>query len=166
MVFINTDSCNGCVECVGVCPNGAIILQNHHAFIDQELCQDCEICVDSCPQGAILAGEPVPVGSQIIKIPATAPAEIVAVPKESSYAPLRNAVLPAIGSAILWTGREIVPRLANLAMDYLDRQLLSPKPDLNDQTIQMRNRRLSGQRSSMPGKGRRRRKRQHRKMYK
>jgi len=156
MVFIKSGICNGCGECISVCPNSALILQNNHAFIDQELCQECEVCVDYCPQGAILTGEPVPVKKDVIRIPSTAPVEIISVPEQPRQPRLQSAVLPAIGSALLWTGREIVPRLADLAIGYLDRRFQSPKTDLKDRTIQMRTRRSSGQR----GKGRRRRQRQ------
>ena len=158
MVFVNTDICNGSGECISVCPNGAVILQNNHAFIDQELCQECEICVDSCPQGAIQRGEPAPAGSKGINIPTATPIEITAVPDESHHTLLRNEVLPAVGSALLWTGREIVPRLANLAIDYLDRRIQSTKPDLKDQNIQIRGGCSSGQRNQ--GREHRRQKRQ------
>jgi Fe-S-cluster-containing hydrogenase component 2 len=135
MVFVNTDVCNGCGECISVCPSGAILLQNNHAFIDQELCQACETCVDSCPLGAILVGEPLPVGSKIIKIPSSASGEIVPASEQFQRTALRNAVLPMIGSAILWTGRELVPRLADLALRYID-QRVQPSRSVRTQKLE------------------------------
>ena len=161
MIFVNIDFCNGCGECVSVCPNSAMILKNNHAFIDQELCQECEACVDSCPQGAILVAESAPIDSEIINVSAV-PTEISIVSEQSHYSSIQNAVLPAIGSALMWTGREVIPRLANLAINYLEQRLQSSPSEFTQQNIKMRNWRPSGQR----GKGRRRRQRQHRKMYK
>jgi NAD-dependent dihydropyrimidine dehydrogenase PreA subunit len=158
-MYVSADLCNGCGECVSVCPNGALTLQNQRVFIDQELCQACEVCVDSCPQGAILTGEPALTRSEVVKISSAVPVEIVAEPAEPRHSTLRDVALPAIGSALLWTGREIVPRLADLAIDYLDQRIQAPKPDLNDQKIQMRAQQSSGQRR----KGRRYRRQQRRK---
>ena len=162
MIFVNIDFCNGCGECVSVCPNSAMILKNNHAFIDQELCQECEACVDSCPQGAILVAESAPIDSEIIRVPAAVPAELSIVSEQPRYTSIQNAVLPAIGSALMWTGREVIPRLANLAINYLEQRLQSSPSEFTQQNIKMRNWRPSGQR----GKGRRRRQRQRRKMYK
>ena len=158
MIFVNIDFCNGCGECVSVCPNGAMILKDNLAFIDQELCQECEVCVDSCPKGAILVAESAPIDSEIIRVPA----ELPIVSEQPRYTSIQNAVLPAIGSALMWTGREVIPRLANLAINYLEQRLQSSPSEFTHQNIKRRNRRPSGQR----GKGRRRRQHQRRKMYK
>jgi ferredoxin len=159
MVIVNSTICNGCGECVAVCPNGAIILQHDLALIDQELCQGCEICRDACPQGAILVDENAQYGREVIQVPSVAPAEIAAVPEQSLHTPLQDAVLPAIGSTLLWTGREILPRLANLALDYLDQRIQSPGSGATNPNIQMRDRRTA----HSEGNGRRRRQRQYRK---
>jgi Fe-S-cluster-containing hydrogenase component 2 len=159
MIFVNYEVCNGCGECVSVCSTGAMILQNNHAFIDQELCQGCEICVETCPQGTILVREPVPTGSRVIKVVSAAPAKIAAVPEQPHHTHLQNTVLPAIGSALLWTGKEVIPRLANLALDFLDRQLQSPETDRYNPNVKLRNRRTTHSKWN----GRRRRQRQQRK---
>ena len=39
---------------------------------------------------------------------------------------LRNAALPAVGAALLWIGRELVPHLGNLTLNFLDRRTQSP----------------------------------------
>jgi ferredoxin len=159
MVFVNTEFCNGCGDCVSVCPNGAMILQNNHAFIDQELCQGCEICVDSCLQGAILIGERAPIGSEVIKIPSVAPKEIATVPEQYHHTSLQNAILPTIGSALMWTARELIPRLADLALGYVDRRIQSSHP-IPIQTLE----RQRNSPDSIPMHGRRRRKRRRRRI--
>lgn len=159
MVFVNTEMCNGCGECVSVCPNGAMILQNNRAFIDQELCKGCEICVDSCLQGAILTDERAPTGSEVIKIPSAAPKEIAAVPEQYHHTSLQNAILPTIGSALMWTGRELIPRLADLALRYMDRRIQSSHPIPTKTLKRQRNRQ-----DSMPMQGSRRRKRRRRRI--
>ena len=45
--------CNGCGDCVDICPVDAISMQSHLACIDEETCIDCGACVDACPVNAI-----------------------------------------------------------------------------------------------------------------
>jgi hypothetical protein len=40
---------------------------------------------------------------------------------------LRSRVLPVFGAALAWAGREIVPRLADLLLDTLDRHTTRPQ---------------------------------------
>jgi Fe-S-cluster-containing hydrogenase component 2 len=123
MVIINDAKCNGCGICVDVCPTGALILQNNHAFIHQELCQECHNCIEACPQGAILVGENQPVSGEVIRIPANPEPALNTLTEPAERMPLREMFIPAIGSILLWTGREIVPRIADLALGALDRRI-------------------------------------------
>lgn len=50
--IVNKDKCDGCGECVEVCPVGAIQIQKGKAIVSDN-CIDCSICVRSCPNGAI-----------------------------------------------------------------------------------------------------------------
>lgn len=51
---IDRNSCNGCSECIRVCPHDAIFLDNTgKAVIDQSKCQQCAKCVLACPNSAI-----------------------------------------------------------------------------------------------------------------
>lgn len=161
MIVVNYEDCKGCAACVDACPVGAILLQNNTVFIDQEICEGCLTCVEACPQGALVyvAVEPRP--EKAILIPEAAPVEVISIQDQSDSASLRSLALPALSSVLLWTGREIVPRLADIALRYLDRRLQPPESDLNHQNMLMR-----GQHSSVPGRGRRRRQRRRQKMYK
>jgi len=51
--IVDKDKCDGCGECVDVCPVDAIELQSEKAVINDE-CIDCGICVETCPNEAIL----------------------------------------------------------------------------------------------------------------
>ncbi len=47
-------SCNGCGECVRICPNDAVYLDHlGKAAIDLSKCTKCGNCVAACPNSAI-----------------------------------------------------------------------------------------------------------------
>lgn len=48
-----TDLCIGCSHCTGVCPTGAIHVQNGHPVLDSNRCVDCGRCYLACPVSAI-----------------------------------------------------------------------------------------------------------------
>jgi len=53
-IFVETNSCVGCGDCIDVCPiPNAIQLIDGRAVINAELCIDCEICIKSCTYEAI-----------------------------------------------------------------------------------------------------------------
>lgn len=54
-VVLDFDLCTGCGRCVGVCPAGAIVLDEllKKAVIDDKVCIDCGICIESCKKGAL-----------------------------------------------------------------------------------------------------------------
>ncbi|NMC20346.1 MAG: 4Fe-4S binding protein [Thermogutta sp.] len=51
--IVNTETCNGCGECVQACPLDAITIQNEKAVVDADVCGDCGACVDVCPTQSI-----------------------------------------------------------------------------------------------------------------
>ena len=158
MVYVNDAICNGCGECIEVCPTGALILQTNHAFIDQDLCLECYACVESCPQGAIILSAEMPINQDVIKIPEAVPDYSVSQIQHSEQISVRDMILPTISSMLLWTGRELVPRLADMALGYLDRRIQSSQ-SAPMQKLDMRRR---SQVSMSEREGRRKRLRQRR----
>lgn len=136
MIAINFEDCNGCGECVDICPTGAIILQNGVAVLDEAVCTNCHACVDLCPQGAIVYRESVPAEGEIIRI--SEPLSRDMAPVESDAVSARSLVLPAVGSFLLWMGREVLPRVADIALGYLDQRVQSS--NLNDSYMSVQGR--------------------------
>ena len=157
MIFVNYKDCNGCGVCLDACTFDAILLQNEKATIDQDLCDGCRVCIETCPQGAIVFREIAPVPEKVVMVPEVSPVGITPIKTQEAPNSFRSLTLPALGSVLLWTGREIIPRLANLALNYLDQRIGSADPGLTNKKSQLRE-----QRTSMPGGGRRRRQRQRR----
>ena len=159
MIMVNYEDCNGCGDCLETCTFNAILLQNDKATIDQERCEGCLACIEACHAGAIVCMEKE-IQPETILI-TTNPTEVEAKREITTKpGPIRNIVLPVLGSVLLWTGRELVPRLANLAINALDQQTLTTNPRTRRTSqpgITMQERR-----NSKPGKGRRRRLRQRR----
>ena len=69
-MWVDSDHCTGCGDCVEVCPAEAVALVEGKARVDEETCIGCGACVDACPEGAIqpvVQGElvPAPVGARL-----------------------------------------------------------------------------------------------------
>jgi len=152
LITVQTESCNGCGACVDYCPNGAILLQNGVAFISQDLCQACEACLDVCPQGALVTQEQLEPAVEIIHIPATPPVPATWTPP----APSRGGFWPAVGTFLLWTGRELGPRLAEIALSYLDQRVQATEPGVKSENLPYANQKPANRR-----RGRRLRARRH-----
>lgn len=50
-------ACIGCKKCEGVCPTGAIKVENNLAHIDYSKCIDCTKCAQVCPDKCILISD-------------------------------------------------------------------------------------------------------------
>ena len=124
MIAINTERCNGCGACVDACPNGALYLVDGQATVDSTLCYDCEACIAACPTEAILNVEQVQdLGPGEPRMPVRYPAsQVIEVDTRPEPVPFRPRILPLAGAALIWAGREIVPRLAQNVVDILDRR--------------------------------------------
>jgi ferredoxin len=155
LININLERCNGCGACVEICPEGALYLVDNKAAVDTRLCRECEACVAACPTEAITitspAASPEP---QRVLTPAPRPEPaVVRIEREMAPAPARTKVLPVVGAALTWAGRELVPRLATYLLDSLDRRMATrPTSDIA----------RSGSSSTNRGGGGRQRRHRHR----
>lgn len=58
MVTINKDTCEGCEECVNICPNEVLKMIDGKA--DPSAggeCEGCESCIGVCPSGSVTISE-------------------------------------------------------------------------------------------------------------
>lgn len=54
IITIDEDKCNGCGECVGGCPEGALqIIDGKARLVNDLFCDGLGACIGNCPQGAI-----------------------------------------------------------------------------------------------------------------
>jgi len=133
MIYVDGLRCTGCGDCLEVCPEGAISMQEVGvAFIDEALCQHCEVCVEACPEGAILTVDLVETPGRELE-PARPQVPVRSVDREADLArpSLRQVAAPAVGAALLWTGRELLPRVGRLLLELLDRRRAAESPPLS-----------------------------------
>ena len=124
MIKIDTGRCNGCGACVEICPTGAIYLVDGRAAVEQELCEECEACVAACPAEAISLLTSPEVGAEPVRVPARRPEpQVIQVKTRPTPSSFRASVLPVVGGALVWAGRELVPRLAEYFLYDLDRRV-------------------------------------------
>jgi Fe-S-cluster-containing dehydrogenase component len=132
MIVIETERCDGCGVCVDACATGAIYLVGGKAVVDDELCSDFRdemvtgtvACTAACPAKAIVLSEcPRESRQDLNRLPAQRPEpEVMVVGAKPVPASLRATVLPIVGAALAWAGREIAPRLADHLLQSLDRR--------------------------------------------
>lgn len=131
MYQVNEALCRGCAACVAACPEGAIAVVNNIAHIAADRCTGCGACAEACPEGAIRLAEPVVlarVGEPTLAVSPAAQAEPAVMRVQGELLPAAQAVTtwrsrlpapapprwpgwPAIGSALVWAGRELLPEL-------------------------------------------------------
>ncbi|MBW2061173.1 MAG: 4Fe-4S binding protein [Deltaproteobacteria bacterium] len=61
-MYIDKDLCQSCLDCLPVCPMGAIMLKDKEVIIDYEMCVECGVCrrFRICPEDAIKQVEEIP----------------------------------------------------------------------------------------------------------
>lgn len=121
MITIHAERCDGCGACLEVCPHGALYLLESRAVVDKALCRECEACVAACPTGAIVITEQATDNLPVRAPTAPTHPQVVELETQPASLPLRATVLPVVGAALSWAGRELVPRLAYYLLHGLDR---------------------------------------------
>jgi Fe-S-cluster-containing dehydrogenase component len=132
MIVIDAERCDGCGVCVDACATGAVYLVGGKAVVDDALCSDFReematstlACVAACSAEALALSEyPRESAQDLNLLPAQQPEpEVVVVGAKPVPAPVRAKVLPAVGAALAWAGREIAPRLVDHLLQSLDRR--------------------------------------------
>jgi NAD-dependent dihydropyrimidine dehydrogenase PreA subunit len=124
LIIINSSRCDGCGECVEACPAGAIYLVGGKAAVEPLLCRDCSACISACPTEALSIALPSESGVEPPPVPALRPEpQVIQVKTHPAHAPLRSGLLPVVGGALAWAGRELLPRLADYFLQDFDRRL-------------------------------------------
>jgi len=55
---VDPDKCEGCEECVDICPMEVLEMQDEKSVVvNAEDCEGCESCVEVCESGAITVTE-------------------------------------------------------------------------------------------------------------
>lgn len=52
-IEVNVETCDGCADCVDVCPTESIVIEDEKAVVDNDTCIDCGVCVDECPTDSL-----------------------------------------------------------------------------------------------------------------
>ena len=126
MIFVDNARCSGCAACMGVCPHGAIALQNGTAMIAGSLCSDCQQCLDVCPHGAIVLVEPAVADS--LPIPSNRTLRISPSGPQALQPSVGQQITPLAHAVLLWAGREVLPRLVESAFEWIDRHQILATP--------------------------------------
>lgn len=147
MLYVDENRCSGCGVCVNVCPHGAIAIEDGKASITQSLCNHCEACAAACPERAILSV------TETALVPETDRARAVRPQEPSRPASVVARAAPALGAALLFIGREVVPRMTDYVLDAVDRRMRQDSKDLAEGS------QVPADSQATSGSGRRRRKR-------
>jgi NAD-dependent dihydropyrimidine dehydrogenase PreA subunit len=122
MIAIDHLLCDGCKTCIDICPEDALDFRDGVIVVDGSLCRGCYACANICPQGAIFPVEEVPSMEQPkrqISVPPPREQALVE-PSPSRSLTIRELAVPALGSFLLWTGKELLPRILNSITLHLD----------------------------------------------
>ncbi|MCD6334956.1 MAG: 4Fe-4S binding protein, partial [Candidatus Latescibacteria bacterium] len=121
MVYVDKDRCTGCGVCQRYCPVGAIQLVQGVAVVDSMKCTECGACVEACPRGAIMTVME-PVAEEASAVRARPAAEVAPVAPRLAPDVPRSKVMPAVGTALAFLGRKVLPLMVEYVSGALDRR--------------------------------------------
>jgi len=114
MIQVNRERCTGCGMCIGICPKGALFVAGGCADVDESLCDSCGLCIAACPEEAISFVAQSAEAREIQSLDEVRP-QPPAKPQTRAIAPLwSRSIVPALGAAIAFAGREILPRVVEM----------------------------------------------------
>jgi ferredoxin len=127
MIYVDGEKCTGCGACEAVCPVEAVrVSDDGVAHIDQDRCNECEACVEACPNEAILVviepAEEKVISLHDAGLQIRREQKMLQPAPETALAEPRSRVMPVVGAALAFLGREVAPRLATYLVDALDRR--------------------------------------------
>jgi ferredoxin len=122
MVYVDSGRCQGCGRCVEACPTGALWLEEGIAQIDQTRCTGCEACLAACPEKAILSVRTSDLceGALAVVEPIEPPARSAKPSQLTRWAPK---LAPALGAALAYVAREVVPQVVAHWLSDTDRRM-------------------------------------------
>jgi len=130
-IFINKELCDGCGECVEICPSEAIFMVDGKVRIDELLCTSCETCISLCPKKAI---QKMSIPEPIVHISTTSrlPAQDLRVSEPMISAVVASDPKPVsfidkLGVALFALGREVLPYIGDGLTTILENRIASPK---------------------------------------
>jgi Fe-S-cluster-containing hydrogenase component 2 len=132
ILYVDEERCAGCGICVDACPRGAISIRSGKATIRQSLCSQCEACAAVCPEGAILSV----IDSSLV--PAESQEQALQREQSGGARSVTTRVAPVLGATLLFLGREVVPRVADLVLDAFDRRVsrdAANRSELSDTSV-------------------------------
>jgi NAD-dependent dihydropyrimidine dehydrogenase PreA subunit len=121
--------CTGCAACVGVCPSGALRLDEQPVpTLVSALCDECLACLDVCPAGAIqriTSAELAPaVGGEVIEGEIVGGEALPAPTDSCRLAPQPPLLRTGLaGSALAFVGNWLLPRAADALLGAVERRL-------------------------------------------
>jgi len=127
------EKCTGCGVCVATCPNGALHLANGLALLEQAICTQCQDCMDACPEGAITVVEVPAILAEPVTVQTTSKSQAVITK------PVPMDAKPWLLSLLAFAGQEVLPRLADVLVNALDRRLKLVQPVKSQNSISSEN---------------------------
>ena len=127
-VHVNKELCEGCGDCISVCPAGAISIVDGVAEIDKLLCTQCQACIKACPPAAISITE-LPTRENL-KLPQVV--EQKAINLEPVLLPAKYRFLSVLSNV----GSVLLPRLADMVINALERHSIQGEKKLINPTSQ------------------------------